>query len=144
MCNMTGTETSRLRTISTLPGRCTLPFHRQGTVILLGGLLSLAEKENGNGNGCGINDGVWQAVRIMSVAKFLNLETLYKLGDLLFGYLIVGFDLDTTVIATTTEIEMRKHQLYIRYLSVVESIMDEIDQVAGNPEGLYRDKCPQA
>jgi hypothetical protein len=119
-------------------------FHHEGTVILLAGLLSMEEKENEGGNGCWVDDRAWQATRILSVAKILSLETLHRLGDLLFGYLVVGFDLDTTAVTAMTEMETKVQQLHERYLSVVGSIMSEIDQVAGSPEASYADECQQA
>jgi hypothetical protein len=119
-------------------------FHRQGTVILLAGLLSMEEKENEEGNGCLVDDRVWRATRILSVAKVLSLKTLHELGDLLFGYLVVGFDLDTTAVTAATEIKTKVQQLHERYLSVVWNIMNEMDQVAGDPEASYADKCQQA
>jgi hypothetical protein len=95
-------------------------------------------KENEGGNGCWVDDRAWQATKILSVAKVLSLETLHKLGDLLFGYLVVGFDLDTTAVTATTEMETKVQQLHERYLSVVGSIMSEIDQVAGSPRQTTR------
>jgi hypothetical protein len=96
----------------------------------------MEEKENENEKECRLDDQVWHTARILSVAKYLSLETLNETGDLLFGYLVDGLDLDTTAVGITMEMEMKRQQRHVQYFSVIQKIMDEIDQAAGSQEGL--------